>query len=159
MTRFLTSAFLIMLRKEKISYKYKVAGLSNEWQISNSSEIILNSIPPGKYVLKVFGLGYNGKQSSSSTNLAFEIKPHFWQTWWFKVLLMLVILGTLFAIISFYFQKKRNKKLKALNYEKKIAELELQAIKAQINPHFIYNCLNSIQFLLYKRLSGNGELP
>jgi hypothetical protein len=144
-------SFLDYASQGKISYKYKVAGLSNEWQISNSSEIILNSIPPGKYVLKVFGLGYNGKQSSSSTNLAFEIKPHFWQTWWFKVLLMLVILGTLFAIISFYFQKKRNKKLKALNYEKKIAELELQAIKAQINPHFIYNCLNSIQFLLYKK--------
>lgn len=144
-------SFLDYASQGKINYKYKVAGLSDEWQVSNSPKIILNSVPPGKYVLKVFGLGYNGKQSQTSTDLAFEIKPHFWQTWWFKLVLTLVTLGILFAIINFYFQKRRNKKLETLNYEKKIAELELQAIKAQINPHFIYNCLNSIQFLLYKK--------
>ncbi|KIC62822.1 sensor histidine kinase [Chryseobacterium taiwanense] len=144
-------SFLDYASQGKINYKYKVAGLSDEWQVSNSPKIILNSVPPGKYVLKVFGLGYNGKQSQTSTDLAFEIKPHFWQTWWFKLALTLVTLGILFTVINFYFQKRRNKKLETLNYEKKIAELELQAIKAQINPHFIYNCLNSIQFLLYKK--------
>ncbi len=41
--------------------------------------------------------------------------------------------------------------MQVLVYEKKAAELELQAIKAQINPHFIYNCLNSIKFLLYSK--------
>jgi hypothetical protein len=144
-------SFLDYASQGKISYKYKVAGLSNEWQISNSSKIILNSLPPGKYTLKVFGLGYNGKQSYTSTDLDFEIKPHLWQTWWFRLLLALIVLVILVIIINSYFQKRRNKKLETLNYEKKIAELELQAIKAQINPHFIYNCLNSIQFLLYKK--------
>ncbi|WBV61091.1 histidine kinase [Chryseobacterium camelliae] len=144
-------SFLDYASQGKISYRYKVEGLSNEWQVSNSSRIILNSIPPGKYVLKVFGLDYNGKQSYTSTDLAFEIKPHFWQTWWFTLLLIFLLLGILFTAINFYFRKKRNKKLETLQYEKKIAELELQAIKAQINPHFIYNCLNSIQYLLYKK--------
>ncbi|MDH6254096.1 hypothetical protein M2347_003823 [Chryseobacterium sp. H1D6B] len=135
----------------KITYKYKIEGLDEGWQISNSPQIIFNSIPPGKYIFKVFGIGYNGKQSYTSSNLAFEIKPQFWQTWWFKLLLILVGFTILTALITLYFQKKRNKKLENLYYEKKIAELELQAIKAQINPHFIYNCLNSIQFLLYKK--------
>lgn len=144
-------SFLDYASQGKISYRYKVEGLSNEWQVSNSSKIILNSIPPGKYILKVFGLDYNGKQSYASTHLAFEIKPHFWQTWWFTLLVIFLLLGTLFTAINFYFRKKRNKKLETLQYEKKIAELELQAIKAQINPHFIYNCLNSIQYLLYKK--------
>jgi len=135
----------------KISYKYKIEGLNNNWQISNSSKIIFNSLPPGKYILKVFGLGYNRKQSYVSTDLAFEIKPAFWQTWWFKLLLMLIAIAVLVFILNLYFQRLRNKKLETAVYEKKIAELELQAIKAQINPHFIYNCLNSIQFLLYKK--------
>lgn len=135
----------------KISYKYKIEGLSEGWQTSSSPKIIFNSVPPGKYTFKVFGLGYNGKQSYSSTDLDFEIRPQFWQTWWFRLLMGVFGVLSLFIVTTLYFQKKRNKKLETLYYEKKIAELELQAIKAQINPHFIYNCLNSIQFLVYKK--------
>lgn len=135
----------------KISYRYKIEGLNDNWEISNSHKIILNSLPPGTYTFKVFGMGYNGKQSYSSSDINFEIKPKFWQTWWFKLLMIILGAAVLFTFITLYFHKKRNKKLESLYYEKKIAELELQAIKAQINPHFIYNCLNSIQFLLYKK--------
>lgn len=134
----------------KIAFKYKVEGLNNIWQTTNSSKIILNSIPPGKYLLKVIGLGYNGKQSYASTDLAFEIRPRFWQTWWFTSAMTFILLTVIYVLINSYFQKRRKKKLEALYFEKKIAELELQAIKAQINPHFIYNCLNSIQYLLFK---------
>ncbi|WP_230035000.1 histidine kinase [Chryseobacterium sp. Bi04] len=135
----------------KISYKYKIEGLNDTWETSSSSKIILNSLPPGTYTFKVLGLGYNGKQSYTSTDVNFKIEPKFWQTWWFKFLMIVLGAVILFILITLYFQKKRNKKLENLYYEKKIAELELQAIKAQINPHFIYNCLNSIQFLLYKK--------
>ncbi|HCN49700.1 MAG TPA: hypothetical protein DIT10_11510 [Chryseobacterium sp.] len=135
----------------KISYLYKVEGLSDGWQTGSSPNITFNSIPPGDYTFKVFGIGYNGRKSYISTDFHFEVKPAFWQTWWFKLLLIFIGASVLFALITWYFQKKRNKKLETLYYEKKIAELELQAIKAQINPHFIYNCLNSIHFLLYKK--------
>ncbi|MGG5207916.1 histidine kinase [Chryseobacterium sp. MIQD13] len=135
----------------KISYLYKIEELSSGWQTSNSQKIIFSSLPPGRYTFKVFGIGYNGKRSYTSTDLHFEIRPKFWQTWWFKLMVISLGAAALFILINIYFQKKRNKKLETLYYEKKIAELELQAIKAQINPHFIYNCLNSIQFLLYKK--------
>ncbi|KXH84609.1 sensor histidine kinase [Chryseobacterium kwangjuense] len=135
----------------KISYRYKIEGLSNVWQTSSSQKISFYSLPPGNYTFTIFGIGYNGKRSYAPTKLHFEIRPKFWQTWWFKTMVISLGAAALFMAIALYFQKKRNKKLETLYYEKKIAELELQAIKAQINPHFIYNCLNSIQFLLYKK--------
>ncbi len=134
----------------KISYQYKVEGLDDTWQISSSPKIIFNSIPPGKYVFRVYGLGYNGKPSYTSSALAFEIRPRFWQTWWFRLTLGICTVMAIITVISYQLQKKRNKKLEKIYHEKKIAELELQAIKAQINPHFIYNCLNSIKYLLFK---------
>ncbi|MEI3789572.1 MULTISPECIES: sensor histidine kinase [unclassified Chryseobacterium] len=143
-------SFPDFISQGKISYRYKIEGLSNGWQTGTSQKIIFSSLPPGNYTFKILGIGYNGKQSYASTNLQFEILPQFWQTWWFKLMIISLGVAGLFILITFYFQKKRNKKLETLYYEKKIAELELQAIKAQINPHFIYNCLNSIQYLLYK---------
>ncbi len=134
-----------------ISFRYRLEGTSGNWQVSSSPKIIFNALPPGNYTFKVFGIGYNGKRSFAATELHFEIRPKFWQTWWFKTMIISLGAAALFIFITVYFQKKRNKKLETLYYEKKIAELELQAIKAQINPHFIYNCLNSIQFLLYKK--------
>lgn len=144
-------SFLDYASQGKISYRYKVDGLSEGWRISSSPKIILNSLPPGKYTFRVYGLGYNDRQSEKETLLAFEIKPRFWQSRWFYSFVVLLLAVGAMLIISFFVKKRRDKKIKALLYEKKIAELELQAIKAQINPHFIYNCLNSIQYLLYKK--------
>jgi ligand-binding sensor domain-containing protein len=144
-------SFLDYTSQGKISYRYKTEGLNEDWQVSNSSKIILNSLPPGEYTFKVYGLGHNGKQSDHYTAYSFEIKPLFWQSRWFYGLIVLTLTGAVIFLITYFIKKRRDKKLRSILYEKKIAELELQAIKAQINPHFIYNCLNSIQFLLYKK--------
>jgi len=143
-------SFLDYPSQGKIGYKYKVKGLSESWQTINSSRIILSSIPPGKYIFQVIGLGHNGRQSYTTTEFPFEILPHFWQTLWFKLLSIISVLIILHILSNLYFRKQRQEKLRILYHQKKNAELELQAIKAQVNPHFIYNCLNSIQFLLCK---------
>lgn len=144
-------SFLDYTSQGKISYRYKTEGLNEDWQVSTSSKIILNSLPPGEYTFKVYGQGHNGKRSGHCTAFSFEIKPLFWQSRWFYSLVALTLTGVMIFLMTHFVKKRRDKKLRSLLYEKKIAELELQAIKAQINPHFIYNCLNSIQFLLYKK--------
>lgn len=144
-------SFLDYTSQGHINYRYKVEGLSSQWQTSNSSKIILNALPPGNYVFKVYGLGYNGKQSKTLSSVSFEVEPEFWQTWWFKAIGILGTMCVMIFTVHYFIQRRRDKKMRELLYEKKVAELELQAIKAQMNPHFVYNCLNSIQYLLYKK--------
>lgn len=134
-----------------VSYLYQIEGLNTNWMTSNSSRIILNSIPPGEYKLKVYGVRYNGQRTLYPTLLPIIIAPVYWQTWWFKGLIGLIILASGFGLFYYLFQRRRAKKMLELIYSQKIAELELQAVKAQMNPHFVYNCLNSIKFLLYKK--------
>lgn len=134
----------------KVSYRYRINGLNDQWQNGSSPKILLNALQPGKYELTVYGISYNGRRSREPTVFFFEIEPRFWQTWWFGVIVFIGVSSLIAVSVIYLLQRMRDKKLRELLYDKKIAELELQAIKAQINPHFIYNCLNSIQLLLHK---------
>ncbi|WP_264558022.1 sensor histidine kinase [Flavobacterium sp. N1718] len=86
-----------------------------------------------------------------------EIQPRFWQTWGFYLLGSTVFFGLLFVLLLYLLRRRRDKRLRELLYSQKVAELELQAVKAQMNPHFVYNCLNSIQYLLLKEDYPNTE--
>lgn len=144
-------SFLDYISLGNVKYSYQLEGLDDEWKSAASSVISFNSLAPGHYLLKVRGIGYSGLQSREATVFAFTIQPYFWQTTWFKLLSAIALALLFFFAFRFIEKRIRKKKIQSLVYEKRVAELELQAIKAQINPHFIYNCLNSIQFLLYKK--------
>lgn len=150
-------SFLDYLSKGKIGYRYHIEGLDTKWQETTSSRIILNTLPPGHYRLVVYGLGYNGKRSKEATVIPIEIQPRFWQTWWLYLLGSTVVFGLLFVFLLYLLRRRRDKRLRELLYSQKVAELELQAVKAQMNPHFVYNCLNSIQYLLLKEDYPNTE--
>ena len=71
----------------------------------------------------------------------FTIRPPFWQTWWFRIL-VISLTGAL--VVAFFGIRMRTFKAKAA-IKQQLAELEAKAIRAQMNPHFIFNSLNAIQ--------------
>jgi sensor histidine kinase YesM len=80
--------------------------------------------------------------------------PPYWETWWFYLFCFLTL-----SLFLYYFYRLRikqlNKRAKIENdYTKRIAELELNALQSQMNPHFIFNALGAIQY--YQ--SENAEL-
>ena len=114
----------------------------------NSIELYL---PPGKYNIKIRAIKRDGKPSSQSATLSIEIKTPFWKNpvFWTLVFIILFIASILFL------QSRNRQKQKAavekVVTEKKLAELEMQALKAQINPHFVFNCLNSIKGFIFDK--------
>lgn len=131
----------------KLLYRYKVDGLENnkwsEW--SKDRNILLPYLPSGNFniVLEIKDL-YTGDITKKSI-LSFAINPPFWFTWWF-------ILGILFliGIIVFLVYRRRIEIIKdrerAKNQvQKRIAETKIEALQSQMNPHFIFNALNSVQ--------------
>jgi hypothetical protein len=130
-------------------YQYKINnGLWTETQLEN---IALQQLSPGKYKIQIRALKRDGNPSTKITEIIFNISAPFWKTVWFWTFLVLSLGG-----LVFYFTQRRNKVkreqgIQALLTEKKLSELELKALKAQINPHFVFNCLNSIKFLNHQK--------
>src|SRR5688572_9012977 len=82
--------------------------------------------------------------------LIIVITPPFWQTWWFKILAGMFLVSLAFFFIRWRIALVRKKEhLKGL-HEKELLELEAKALRAQMNPHFIFNSMNSIKSLINK---------
>jgi hypothetical protein len=132
---------------EKNRYAYKLEGVNDRWIHSNNENFArYTNIDPGEYIFKVRGTNSDGVWNMEGDELTITIKPPFWMTWWFKTIIILIV--TLSLVFTVYIIIKREKQKTAIN--KKISELKLQAIQAQMNPHFIFNTINSIQYFINK---------
>lgn len=133
-------------------YSYKLLPLDTSWSIpSKTKSVSLTQLPAGDYT---FIVRAKDKASEWSKPAVFEfsIKQPFWNEWWFR----LIIITIAAAIIIGIFRARIRKVKSDAHIDNQLKELEMKALKAQMNPHFIYNALNSIQALIAndKKIEG-----
>ena len=122
-----------------VKYFYKLEGLDNRWQKTNNTKISYPSLPHGNYVLRIEAESTSGV-FSDTINIYIEVDKPFWLSWVFRLIVILSIL-----IISYTFFSVRSKiKLRKNKIKRIIDSLQYQALNKQMNPHFIFNSLNSI---------------
>lgn len=142
----------IHLKFDIISFKdnqtpklfYFLKGYDSNWKSTESGEINYFNLPDNNYTLQVYGINSSGTKSEIK-NYHFKVSLPFFKTWWFIVLVIItlsILIYLAYKIIYAYINKRELKKTKI---NKMLAEYQLMGLKAQMNPHFIFNCLNSIQ--------------
>lgn len=140
---------------EKVLYTYKLEGFDKSW--SPNTEINYakyDNLPAGKFTFKVKSCNSDGIWNIEPTTFSFEIKSPFYKTWWF-FLIVIFLISTIIAFI-FRWRLHQIKRKQQLEFEGKveISKSELKALRAQMNPHFVFNSLNSIQHFI---LNSKGE--
>lgn len=129
-------------------YKYYIEGLSQDWIITNNNSIRLHSLSPGTYTFMVKAINEDLVESINSEHITFQINKPYWKTYWFYL-----FIGLILSIILLFILKIRiniiRKNTKIIQ-DKRATELELinsklETLRSQMNPHFIFNALNSIQ--------------
>jgi ligand-binding sensor domain-containing protein len=124
---------------------------NRDWIRAQNNTLSLQNQPPDNYTIRIRSIKRDGTPSSQVATIYFRIKTPFWKSSWFWGPLLL----SGFALILFLVQRRNRQRQKIaiekITTEKKLAELEMQALKAQINPHFVFNCLNSIKGFIYDK--------
>lgn len=133
-------------------YRYKLSGLNKTWIKTGAFNRNINyaNLKPGWHQLTIEATDANGNWSHSK-NLMIRMTPYFYQTLFFIIVVPSLLLLTFILSIVFYI---RNLKQKA---EQMQNQLKLAALRGQMNPHFIFNSLNSINYFISNndRLSAN----
>jgi hypothetical protein len=143
--------FVFKLRTNAISnskyirYEYQLIGFDAYKKDTKPGEnsVSYSNLLAGNYVLKVKAINIDGS-TSNEVSYTFEITPPYWNTWWF---ITLIVFLALIMITSFFFFRVHLIKRKLI-LENRVKASEIRTIKAQMNPHFIFNSLNSIQDLI-----------
>ena len=125
---------------QKVTYLFFLQGYSSNWEKTKEQSFVFSKLPPGNYILKVKSSLNNNFGKSPIIAYAFKITPPFWQTWWFKAALSLVIIFALVLII-----KRREKRLRNIDLlNKERIEFQFETLKNQVNPHFLFNSFNTL---------------
>jgi ligand-binding sensor domain-containing protein len=127
---------------KKNYFTYKIVGLTNNWsELSTANNLKLFDLKSGIYQLTIKGKNIGTNEKLQPLHLQIIIHPPFWETWWFLGLLIASVL----SLITLFIRQKINQIKNKSAIEKRIAETKLQALQSQMNPHFVFNAMNSIQ--------------
>lgn len=140
-----------------IKYEWKIKGKSEKWIKTNYSNLSFKELPPGKYTLMARCSVIPGVWSDVS-EMSFVISPPFYLTWYFILLEILAGLTLIIASIYYRIKKIEKRAKQRVSIIRQKTELEMKALRAQMNPHFIYNTMNSIQYLIKNKMNDEAEL-
>lgn len=128
----------------ELTYYYRLNGLNGNWETTDENILDYKTLPPGNYKLELYAVNKYGVKSNTIT-ISISVDAPFWKTLWFYTLVTLTIIGVLVYVLNRRNKKTQQKLEESNRLQKQFAALEQQALQSQMNPHFIFNCLNSIQ--------------
>ena len=132
-----------------VTYSYQVRGLHEDWiSLGKNNSVTLSELPPGSYIFRVKA----GESESAAPvkEFGFTIAAPLYQTAWFVLLCMTLLMSMIIVAYRWRIAQVRRQEEEKMKVHRQIAELELQALRAQMNPHFMFNSLNSIKNYILK---------
>lgn len=131
---------------EGITYRYKLENYDYDWREvpSNIRSLKYSQLPAGEYIFKISAFNRDGVATEVPTVIYIKIDPPFWQKWWFRIFVFMIVLFIVFEM----FRRMKKKERRKADIQQQILKLKAKALAAQMNPHFVFNCISSISALI-----------
>ena len=131
-------------RPGNLSYQFRLLGWDESWSVPDlRGNAQFTNLQPGTYEFQVRCTNGDGKWTSSIRSLFITITPLWYQTWWVRVMIPLTFLLLIFGGLIWRFRLSQRRERMALSF--RMAAVKQEALSAQMDHHFTFNALNSIQ--------------
>ncbi len=135
---------------------YKMEGADDHWVVMEKGAegfSRYSNLRPGSYLFKIKGANSDGFWNEKPAVLKVVIMPPFYATWWFISLSIF----TVSLLIFLYYQWRIRQVREKAELKTRIAENKMEALRAQMNPHFIFNSLHSINSFILRQDNRNAS--
>ena len=143
-----TFAALDFVNQEHLKYQYRLLPYQKEWVTTITKTINFSNLSPHLYTLEVKAVDQHFNETTIKQYI--RVIPKWWQTTTSKVGFVFLGLLGFFALFQVTKKRIREKEHAKMQQEKRVAGLELQALRSQMNPHFVHNSLNAIQYFIQR---------
>ncbi len=140
-------------------FKYRLVGLDTVWKFTRQNSINFSPLPYGDYTFQIYACNNDGYWSHIPASLNFVINPPFWHTWWFRITSLITLLLLIYLLVNrrirlvekreaektLLFKKAAESEKEKAEFFQKAIDMEIKFLSAQMNPHFTFNAMNSIQ--------------
>jgi len=135
------------------TFQYRLLGSDTTWLSAGTARMVaFNALNPGSYSFQIRALNNDGISSQLKT-LSITINPTIYASLWFRILVAVVVISIVSYILYLVINKIKQEK-EIAEFSTRLTSLRNQALQSQLNPHFIFNALNSIQEVV---LSGDSK--
>ncbi len=130
-------------------YRYRLVGFQDDWsQPQQAVEVVFNNLPPGRYEFQLKADSGVPGTETAVIGQSFVILPAFWQTWWFLAICIVVPLFFGGYMVYRYTSRKNIEKIKTLERQKQLNNLQIQSVRLRSIPHFNANVLAGIEYYI-----------
>ncbi|MHC1703913.1 MAG: histidine kinase [Tenuifilaceae bacterium] len=142
-------------------FAYRFENFDTAWHFvpSNVTSIEVPNLPAGKTIIEISAIDHWGRFAQKPIFLAITVVPPFWNRWWFYIVILLVAVGI--STVGYLrrvaeLRKSQRQTIEKIEIENELRLSQQAALKAQMNPHFIFNVLNSIKAFIYENDKTNA---
>jgi ligand-binding sensor domain-containing protein len=141
----------------ELLYEYRLTGLDSSWKKTKSTQVQFTRLGAGEYVFEVRAIKNNHLKSAQAATFKFIIYPPWYKTWWFLSLSILTTASVMYLFFWIRFKRLKTREEEKTRLVTLVTETEIKALRAQTNPHFIFNALNSIRLFVLKNKSDQAQ--
>lgn len=129
---------------ERLTYRYRLEGYSNNWIYTNEPVATFPKLPSGKFTFRVqVSLNHNFDDARQAV-YTFQIAVPLWRRWWFIALVAALVV----LIVALLIRQRDNRVKRLAQLQQDRILLEYEHLKSQVNPHFLFNSLNTLTNLI-----------
>lgn len=146
------------VQPDALDFRWRILGYDTLWKKAGAERnALFTSLPAGKYTFEIQALNSNGLPSVNTIKVSFQISRPWWQKPWLIILLLAAIGYGVAAMVNWREKRILARANAEVALQKQIAGLQMATLRSQMNPHFIFNSLNSIQKFIWENKQDDAS--